>query len=78
MFLDGNGVELLGVKVGCFKVGLFGLGRTPLLQMAWPLRLARFNSQYVIILNIQQQIRYHIIIIFLKKEVQNNCVLKQS
>jgi len=32
--LDENGVGLLGVKVGCFKVGLFGLGRTPLLQMA--------------------------------------------
>lgn len=45
MFSDGNGVGHLGVKVGWFKAGLFGLGRTPLSQMAWPLKLAKFNSQ---------------------------------
>jgi hypothetical protein len=78
LFSDGNGVGLLGVKVGCFKVGLFGLGRTPLLQMAWPLKLARFNPQYVIILNMQQQIQCHILIIFLKKKCKTICVLKQS
>jgi hypothetical protein len=74
-FSDGSGVlGVLGVKVGCSKVGLFGLlGRTPLLQNGLTLEMfnpqgSRFNPQYVIILNMQQQqIQYHIIIIFLKK-----------
>jgi hypothetical protein len=79
LFSDGNGVGFLGVKVGCFKVGLFGLGRTPLLQNGLTLEIGKvqfsicYYSQHATTNSIPHN--NNLPNFFLCRK---NCVLKQS